>query len=99
MYKRQVVTRDDHGGLGRDQRRGVANDAGPDTPACLVEGAPQEDIEAGEMLQGGGTRQPQLGGDGVLSRGQRPAAGQEREALPGRGRQESLEQYHHKGPK
>jgi hypothetical protein len=94
-----VVKLDDDRVLGRDELGGVPNDAGPYPPARVVEGAPQEDIEPGERLQGGSTRQLQIGGDGVLSRGQRPAAGQEREALPGRGRQESLEQYHHEAPK
>ena len=84
-----VVTLDDDGGLGRNQLRGVTNDTGPRPPARVVEGAPQEDREPGEMLQGGRPRQPQIGGDRVLSRSRCRPAGQACEALPRPSGQES----------
>src|SRR5918994_3280214 len=98
FFLRAVVKLEHDRGIRRDQLSGMANDAGPHAPARVVEGAPQEDIEPGEMLEGGRPRQPQIGGDRVLLGSQRPAAGQEREGPPGGNGKESLEQSHHKGP-
>jgi hypothetical protein len=77
-----VVTRDDDGGLGRNQRRGVTTDPGPHPPARIVEGASQADREPGARLHGGRPRPPQRGGDRVRSRSQGPTAGHAGEALP-----------------
>ena len=92
------VTRADDRGLGRDQLGGVAKDAGPYPPARMVAGAPQDDREPGARRQGSGPCPPPIGGEDVLSRGPRPAAGQAREAPPGRGRQKALEPCPATGP-
>jgi hypothetical protein len=73
-----------------------ADDGPPEVPALLVEGSTQEPIEAGKVLEGGGSGEPQIGGDGVAILGQGPTPGQADKAIPGPGGKQSLKQVQQK---
>jgi hypothetical protein len=68
-----VVAFDHNGSLRQNPLGSEADEPRPELPARLVEGTAPEDIQAREMLDGGGSREPQLGGDRVALSGQGPA--------------------------
>jgi hypothetical protein len=63
----------------------------PQWPPGRGEWAAQKHREAGKMVQGGGTSQPQRGGAGVTLGGQGPATRQQGQGVPGGGPQKRLE--------
>ena len=82
-----------------DTLGGPADDGTPELPSSVIEGATEEDIESGKVLDGGGAGEPEIGGDGVTVSGQSPATGQIGEGLPRRSGKETLKQVHQKGSK
>jgi hypothetical protein len=52
-----------------DQLSCQTDDRSPEVPALLVEGTPEEHIEAGKVLAGGCPSEPQIGRDGMTIRG------------------------------
>ena len=76
-----------------------ADDSAPELPASVVEGTPQEDIEAWKVLDCGRPGKPQIGRNGVAVTGQGPAAGQGGEGVPRRCGKDTLKQRHHHSSK
>jgi hypothetical protein len=76
-----------------------ADDGTPELPTFVVEGTPEENREAGKVLDGGRPGQPPIGRNGVAVPGQGPAAGQSGKGLPRRSGKDTLKQCHHHSSK
>src|SRR5262252_1215315 len=65
----------------------------PKGPAFVVEGTPEEDIEAGKVLHSRCAGQPHIRRNGVAVTGQGPATGQGGEGVPRRRSKELVTQH------